>query len=152
MKPIAPAWPAVSARHRYQGPIVLPSATGRRGFTLPQTPTRRRRILPRQGFARPFDEQRRPSMAGGRQLWLAVARVLLAAAPLLLALQWHLCDTSASYERRLAECRATNQLLQENMAALDSLRSRLSSPERIRIMAEEKLSLHRPEKEQVKVF
>lgn len=152
MKPASPAWPAVSARHRYQGPIVLPSATGRRGFVLPQAATRRRRILPRQNFGQPFDEQRRPSLAGGRQLCLAVAKVLLAASPLLLAVQWYLCDTCASYEHRLAECRATNQLLQENMAALDSLRSRLSSPERIRVMAEEKLSLHRPGKEQVEVF
>ena len=152
MKPVSPTWPAVSARHRYQGPIVLPSATGRRGFALPEATSRRRRILPRQGFGRPFDEQHRPSMAGGRQLWLAVARVLLAAAPLLLTVQWYLHETCASYEHRLAECRATNQLLQENMAALDTLRGRLSSPERIRVMAEEKLSLHRPGKEQVKIF
>ena len=152
MKSTSPTWQTTLASHRYQGPIVLPTAAGRRGVTRSHATQPRRRSQPQPRFRQLLDEQHFLAIAGGRQLWLAVAKALLAAAPLLLAMQWYLHSTCASYERSLAECHTTNQLLLENRAALDNLLNRLSSPERIRVMAEEKLSLHRPGKEQVQVF
>jgi len=104
------------------------------------------------GFCQQLEEQRVFSLAGDKPLWFALAKLLLAIAPLLAALQWQLSSTSTSYSRALAESQATHHVLLENRVALDSLRGRLSSPERIRFIAAEKLSLHSPDKDQIEIY
>lgn len=104
------------------------------------------------GFSQHLEEQRVFSLVGDKPLWLALAKLLLAIAPLLVTVQWQLSSTYNSYSQALAESQSAHHVLLENRVALDTLRSRLSSPERIRIIAAEKLSLHSPDKSQIEIY
>lgn len=134
-------------------PNLLPLGPRRNG------PARIGRVAPRRRppkaalrFAQQLEEQRVFSLGGDKPLWRTLAKLLLAVAPLLVAVQWSLSSTANTYSRALAESLATHHVLQENRAALDTLRGRLSSPERIRIIAAEKLSLYSPNKEQIEIY
>ena len=147
------AWGRPTARQRRVSPGYEVSLGYRRAATTTRhfAPRRSRpKNLP--GFCQHLEEQRVFSLAGDKPLWLALAKLLLAIAPLLAAMQWQLSSTFNSYDRALTESQATHQVLLENRVALDTLRGRLSSPERIRFIAAEKLSLHSPAKDQIEIY
>lgn len=103
-------------------------------------------------FSQQLDEQRIASRQSSRIVFIQLFKLLVAFSPLLLAAQWFLTSTAERYTQAVSEAEASHLTLIENRSALESLRERLSSPERIRHMAAEKLSLHSPTKGQIEIF
>lgn len=85
-------------------------------------------------------------------VFIRLVKLLLAFSPLLLGTQWYLTTTADKYHLAVTNAEASHHVLIENQSALESLRKRLSSPQRIRNMAAEKLSLHSPAQGQVEIF
>lgn len=111
---------------------------------------KKRRVVP--SFCQQLDEQRIASRQTTRIVFILLIKLLLAFSPLLLVTQWYLSSTADKYSQAVASAEAAHQVLIENRTALESLRERLSSPQRIRNMAAEKLSLHAPAQGQIEIF
>jgi predicted aminopeptidase len=103
-------------------------------------------------FCQQLDEQRIASRESTRIVFIHLIKLLLAFSPLMLATQWYLTTTADRYTQAVASAEAAHHVLIENHSALESLRDRLSSPQRIRNMAAEKLSLHSPAQGQIEIF
>jgi hypothetical protein len=142
----------IVSRYPIHHPLIFPASNPRRAATYQsQFPRRRQRnFVP--PFCQQLDEQRIASRETTRIVFIRLIKLLLALSPLLLATQWYLTTTAESYQQAAANSKAAHHVLIENQAALESLRERLSSPERIRNMAAEKLSLHSPAQGQVEIF
>lgn len=128
-------------------------ARHRRHATTHQPRSRRRRqrsVVP--VFYQQLDEQRIASRETSRIIFIHLIKLLLAFSPLLLATQWYMTTTADRYTQEVANAEAAHHVLIENQTALKSLRDRLSSPQRIRNMAAEKLSLHSPAQGQIEIF
>jgi hypothetical protein len=147
-------WMPGASLSRYPTPpsLLFPARNRRLATTYqPRSPRRRQRsIVP--VFCQQLDEQRITSRESTRIVFIHLIKLLLALSPLLLATQWYLTTTADRYTQAVASAEAANHVLIENQTALESLRDRLSSPQRIRNMAAEKLSLHSPAQGQIEIF
>lgn len=92
------------------------------------------------------------SRSGDRKVWRAGGKVLLVFSLLVFAINLGLVSCSRTLEQSV---QAASNVRHERLGRQTSLRvkkEQLSSPERVRLIAAEKLSLYVPEQEQVKVF
>jgi hypothetical protein len=147
-------WLPGTSFSRYPTPpsLIFPARNRRLATAYqPRSPQRRQRsVVP--AFCQQLDEQRIASRESTRIFIINLIKLLLAFSPLLLATQWYLTTTADKYAQEVANAKAAHHMLIENRTALESLSERLSSPERIRNMAAEKLSLHSPAKGQIEIF
>ncbi len=92
------------------------------------------------------------SLSGDRKLWLLVVKMLLVICPMLLAVNLWLVSSTNNLEQSVQAVLKVRHELIESRMKLKAKSAHLFSPERVRIIAEEQLSLHVPEKEQVMFF
>ena len=103
-------------------------------------------------FLQQFDRQKVYSLSGDRKLWFAVGKMLLVLCPMLLAVNLWLGSCFDDLEQSVQAVENVRHELMDRQINLRARKSQLSSPERLRIIAAEKLSLNVPEKEQVTVL
>jgi hypothetical protein len=140
------------SRYPMTPPLLFPSRNRRLATTYqPRFPRNRQRNTA-PPFFQQLDEQRIASRESNRMVFIRLVKLLLAFSPLLLGTQWYLTTTADKYHLAVTNAEASHHVLIENQSALESLRKRLSSPQRIRNMAAEKLSLHSPAQGQVEIF
>ncbi len=119
-------------------------------FHIPAPPCYRPRA--HSNLFRQLASQQDIPRSGDRTVWRAVGKVLLFFSPFVLAINLGLASCSQTLERSV---QAAGDLRHERMERQFDLRAKkeqLSSPERVRLIAAEKLSLYTPEQEQVKVL
>jgi hypothetical protein len=92
------------------------------------------------------------SLSGERKLWLSVGKALLFLGPMFLAVNMWLASSCNQLAQSLQAVENVRYELLESQSKLTAKRAQLLSPERVLIIAAEKLSLHVPEKEQVMFF
>jgi hypothetical protein len=103
-------------------------------------------------FLQQLDNQKVTPLSGDRKLWLSVGKRLLVFCPLLLAVNLWLASSFKDLEQSVHMLENVRHQLMEQHISLKAKRDQLFSPERVRIIAAEKLSLYAPEKEQVNFF
>lgn len=103
-------------------------------------------------FLQQFDQQKVFSLSGDRKLWHAVGKMLLVFCPMFLAVNLWLGSCFNNLEQSVQAVENVRHELMDRQIGLSAKKSQLSSPERVRIIAAEKLSLNVPEKEQVTVL
>lgn len=106
----------------------------------------------RAHFLQELDQQKVFSLSGDRKLWRSVGKILLILCPLLLAVNLWLASSFNNLEKSVQVVENLRYELMESQNNLRAKRDQLLSPERVRIIAAQKLSLHVPGKEQVRVF
>ncbi len=92
------------------------------------------------------------SRSGDRNVSGAVGKVLLVFCPLVLVMNLGLASCSHTLEQSVQAVSNVRHELMERQMSLRAKKEQLSSPERVRILAAEKLSLYAPDQEQVKVL
>lgn len=116
---------------------------------------------PAQSYFRPmvntrFRQQLRKQkvffLPGDKELWLSVGKILLVLCPLVLAVNLWLASSFNNLEASVQAVESVRHELMDNQINLRAKRAQLFSPERVQMIAAEKLSLHVPGKEQVKFF
>lgn len=110
------------------------------------------RPTPRSSFHQELFNQRAYSLAGEKRLWLSVGKLLLVLLPVVLAGHLWLAHANQNLERRVRGAENVRHQCIDTQIDLVAKKTQLSSVERVRIMAAEKLSLYVPGKEQVQVF
>ena len=123
---------------------------GRMNFHYPAQPCCRPRVNSR--FLQQLDNQQVTSRSVDRKLWLSVGKVLLVLCPMVLAVNLWLASSFKNLEQSVQALENVSHQLMENHISLRAQRDQVFSPERVRIIAAEKLSLYAPEKEQMKFF
>ena len=103
-------------------------------------------------FQQQLYQQRVSSLPGDKKVWLAVRKVLLVLCPLFLALHLLLAGVFNDFQQSVQAVENIRHNLLEKKANLRVKRDQLFSPEHVRILAVEKLSLDVPEKEQIKML
>ena len=103
-------------------------------------------------FSQHLRKQKVFSWSGDRRLWRALGKTLFVLSPLLLLLHLWLASHCAGLESCLQEEGRVRQQLISQHVNLKVKKQQVSSPERVRLIAAERLALHVPEKEQVKHF
>lgn len=91
-------------------------------------------------------------LPGGLQLWKAVGKVLLGLIPALLALHLLLSYFADSIEESVRKADDTHYNLTIANSLFKAERSRLLTPDQVKAIAGESLSLHMPEKGQVRIY
>jgi len=91
-------------------------------------------------------------LPGDRELWLSVGKILLVLCPMVLAVNLWLASSFNNLEASVQAVESVRHELMDNQINLRAKRAQLFSPERVQMIAAEKLSLHVPGKEQVKFF
>ena len=97
-------------------------------------------------------EQKGFSWSGDRRLWFALGKTLFVLIPLLLLLNLWLVSRCAGFDYSLQVAGKVRQQLISEQVSLKIKKQQVSSPERVLLVAAERLALHVPEKEQVKHF
>jgi hypothetical protein len=92
------------------------------------------------------------SRSGDRKVWRAVGKMLLVFSPLVLAINLGLASCSHTLEQSVQAVSNVRHERVERQISLRAKKEQLSSPERVRIIAAQKLSLYVPDQEQVKVL
>jgi cell division protein FtsL len=110
------------------------------------------RSRPNSRFLQQYSKQKVYSLSGDRNLWLAVGKPLLVFCPLFLAMNLWLASCFNNLEQSVQAVENVRHELMDRQINLRAKKDQLSSPERVRKIAEEKLSLYVPEKEQVMLF
>ena len=103
-------------------------------------------------FRKQLGKQKVFSLSGDRKLWLLVVKMLLVICPMLLAGNLWLSASTNTLEQSVQAVLKVRHELIESRMQLRAKSADLFSPERVRIIAEEQLSPHVPEKEQVMFF
>jgi hypothetical protein len=103
-------------------------------------------------FSQHIRKQKGFSWSGDRRLWFALGKTLFVLSPLLLLLNLWLVSHCAGFDYRLQVEGKVRQQLISQQVNLKVKKQQVSSPERVRLVAAERLALHVPEKEQVKHF
>jgi len=86
---------------------------------------------------------------GDRRLLLSVGKMLLVFCPMLLAVHLWLASSFNTLQKAVRADETVRHELMENQISLRAKRDQMLLPERVRVIAAEKLALHVPEKEQV---
>jgi hypothetical protein len=92
------------------------------------------------------------SRGSDRTVWRAVGKVLLIFCPFFFAINLGLASCSHTLEQSVQAASNIRHERMERQIDLRAQNEQLSSPQRVRLIAAEKLSLHTPEQEQVKVL
>ncbi len=103
-------------------------------------------------FSQHLRKQKGITWSGDRRLWLALGKTLFVLTPLLLLLHLWLVSRCAGLDDRLQVQGKVRQQLVSEHVNLRVKKQQVSSPERVRLVAAERLALHVPGKEQVKHF
>ncbi len=92
------------------------------------------------------------SRSGDGNVRRVVGKVLLVFCPLVLAINLGLASCSHTLEQSVQAVSNDRHERMERQIGLRAKKEQLSSPERVRIIAAEKLSLYVPDQEQVKIL
>ena len=103
-------------------------------------------------FLRELDNQKVFSISTDRKLWLSVGKLLLVLCPIMLSINLWLASSLNNLEKSVQVVENVRHELIDCQINLRAKRDQLLSPERVRILAAQKLALHVPGKEQVNVF
>ena len=103
-------------------------------------------------FSEHLRKQKGFSWSGDRRLWFALGKTLFVFGPLLLMLNLWLVSRCTGLDERLQVVAKVRQQLIGEQVNLKIKKQQVSSVERVRLIAAERLALHVPEKEQVKHF
>ena len=103
-------------------------------------------------FSQHLRKQKGFSWSGNRRLWFALGKTLFILSPLALLLHLWLVSQCAGLEYNLQVAGKVRQQLISEQVNLKIKKQQVSSVERVRLIAAERLALHVPEKEQVKHF
>jgi hypothetical protein len=103
-------------------------------------------------FRRQLRSQNTLSLWGDRAIWLSVGKILLALCPLVLFTNIMLASKYKHLEASVQAVENSRLELMDKQITLRTARAQLYSPEQIQMLAAEKLALHVPGKEQIKVF
>ncbi len=96
--------------------------------------------------------QRVFTWSSDKVLFCAIGKVLLVLVPIVLAVNLWLASCSSQLVVSLQDVDNVNRVLVDKQIKLRAQKAQLYSPEQVRLIAAEKLSLHVPGKEQVKYF
>jgi hypothetical protein len=88
-------------------------------------------------------------MWSDRNLLLLMGKMLFVFCPILLTVHLWLASTFNNFQASVQMCDNIPQELMENQAGLMAKRDQMLLPERMRVIAAEKLALHVPDKEQI---
>ena len=91
------------------------------------------------------------SLSGDKRLWRSVGKMLFILGVFLSAVHLWQAATLAHLEQSTVAAANIRNEHMERQIGLQSKRAQLLSPERVLVLAAEKLSLHVPEQEQVKL-
>jgi hypothetical protein len=116
-------------------------------FHSPAQPYFRSRANPH--FLQQLNNQRVCPLWGDRTLWLSVGKMLLVFCPILLALHLWLASAFINLQKTVQAGEIVRYELMEHQMSLRAKRDQMLLPERVRVIAAEKLALHVPEKEQM---
>ncbi|MBU1565503.1 MAG: hypothetical protein KJ630_07730 [Proteobacteria bacterium] len=92
------------------------------------------------------------SLSRDRKVWFSAGKMLLVLCPMLLAVNLWLASSFNKLSQSVQVLENVQHELIESQITLRIKKDQLFSPERVRVIAAEKLALNIPEKEQVKVF
>jgi hypothetical protein len=100
-------------------------------------------------FFQQLSTQKASSLWGDRKFLLFLGKMLLVFCPMLLAVHLCLAASFNNFQQSIQVGENIRHELLENQSNLRVKRDQMLIPERVRLMAAEKLALHVPEKEQV---
>lgn len=103
-------------------------------------------------FFQPLSNQRVSTLSGNRTLWLSIGKTLLVLCPIFFAANLWLAASYRNFEQAAQAVKKVHHELIESQTNLKAKRDQLLSPERVRVIASEKLSLYVPQKEQIVIF
>jgi hypothetical protein len=110
------------------------------------------RPLANTHFKNQLQKQKALSWPGDKELWFSVGKMLLILCPIILVVNLWLASSFKNLEVSVQAVENVRHELMDNQINLRAKRAQLFSPERVQMIAAEKLSLHVPGKEQVKFF
>ncbi len=106
----------------------------------------------RTPFFQPLSNQKVSTRLGNRKLRLSIGKMLLVLCSICLATNLWLASFLKNLEHSVQDIEIVHHELMESQTKLLAKRDQLLSPERVRDIASEKLSLYVPQKEQIVIF
>ena len=103
-------------------------------------------------FLQQLNNQKVCPLWGDKTLLFSVGKILLVLCPIMLALHLWLASSFNNIHESVQRGESIRRELMESQVKLSAKREQMLVPERVRVVAAEKLALHVPEKEQVTLF